>query len=225
MRRQLLPALRAFLVLSVLLGGLYPLAVLAVGQLAFHDQANGSLVKVDGRAVGSRLIGQAFTGDGYFHPRPSAAGSGYDATASGASNLGPTNPKLVGPASGPGCHLVEQTDDQGQPVLGPDGQPQMACSTDTVDGRADAYRQANGLAPGTPVPVDAVTASGSGLDPDISVANARLQAARVARARGVPVAAVLAAVRRHTGGRVLGILGEPHVNVLELNLDLDRTFR
>ena len=187
MRRQLAPAVVFFLALTLLVGVAYPLAVTGLAQLAFPHRADGSLVEHDGRVVGSRLVGQAFAGARYFHPRPSAAGEGYDAMASAASNLGPTNPELVR----------------------------------QVRARRAAYRRDNGLRPGQQVPVDAVTASGSGLDPHISVANARLQATRVARARGLALDDVLALVASHTDGRSLGFLGEPGVNVLELNLALD----
>lgn len=188
MRRQLLPALRLLAVLTVVLGVLYPLAITGVGQALFSHQADGSIVTVDGEAVGSSLVGQVFTGDEYFESRPSAAGDGYDATASAASNLGPNNPDLLA----------------------------------TVEERAVGYRERNGLAADAEVPVDAVTASGSGLDPHISVANARLQAERVAAVRDVPVEDVLALVDEHTDGRTLGFLGEAGVNVLELNLALDK---
>jgi len=188
MRRQLLPALRMTIALIVLLGLAYPLAMTGAAQALFRSKADGSLIARNGAVVGSGLIGQAFASPKYFHPRPSAAGTnGYDASASGASNLGPTNPALE----------------------------------KAVADRAAAYRTENGLAPGTPVPVDAVTASGSGLDPAISVANAQDQAPRVARARSMAVGQVLALVRSHTAGRALGVLGEPSVNVLELNLALD----
>jgi len=187
MRRQLAPALVVFLALTLLTGVAYPLAVTGVAQVAFPGRADGSLIEGDGRVVGSRLIGQAFAGARYFHPRPSAAGEGYDAMASSASNLGPTNEELV----------------------------------KSVRERRAAYRRENDLRPGQQVPIDAVTASGSGLDPDISVANARLQAPRVARARGLSPQEVLAFVEGHTDGRSLGFLGEPGVNVLELNLALD----
>jgi K+-transporting ATPase ATPase C chain len=177
-------------VMTVLLGLVYPLAVTAIGQTAFSRQANGSIVKVDGKAVGSSLLGQSFTSPKYFQPRPSAAGKdGYDGLASGASNLGPSNPDLLS----------------------------------TVADRAAAYRQANGLAADAQVPVDAVTASGSGLDPDITPANADIQAVRVAEARAVPLSTVLAAVARHTEDRQWGFLGEKAVNVLAVNLDLDRS--
>lgn len=187
MRAQLTAALRALLVFTVLVGIVYPLAVTGIAQLAFDDKADGSLIERDGTIVGSRLIGQRFDGDEWFHPRPSAAGDGYDAMASSASNLGPTNPEFL----------------------------------DTVADRADSYRETNGLDDDTDVPVDAVTASGSGLDPHISVANARLQAPRVARARSMAVEDVLALVDAHTSNRLLGFLGEEAVNVLDLNLALD----
>ena len=159
-----------------------------MARIAFPGKANGSLIREHGAVVGSSLIGQSFGGRRYFQPRPSAAGTGYDGTASAASNLGPTNPKL----------LAE------------------------VRARIAAYRRLNGVPAGVPVPVDAVTASGSGLDPEISPANARLQAPRVALARRLPLTRVLALVRAHTSERSLGFLGEPGVNVLELNLALDR---
>jgi K+-transporting ATPase ATPase C chain len=187
MRRQLVPALLAFLALTVLTGVLYPLVVTGIAQLAFPGRADGSLVEREGVVVGSRLIGQGFAGDRYFQPRPSAAGDGYDGAASSASNLGPTNHDLLG----------------------------------SVRERTAAYREQNGLTAGAEVPVDAVTASGSGLDPHISPANARLQAPRVADARGMPVDEVLELVHEHEDSRSLGFLGEPGVNVLELNLALD----
>jgi potassium-transporting ATPase KdpC subunit len=185
--RQLLPALLCVVVFTVLCGVLYPLAVTGIAQVAFADKADGSLVRRDGVVVGSELIGQPFVAPGYFHPRPSAAGAGYDAMASSASNLGPTNPDFLA----------------------------------TVDDRVASYREDNGLAADQEVPVDAVTASASGLDPEISVANARLQAPRVAEQRGLPLDEVLDLVRAHTTDRQLGFLGEPGVNVLLLNLGLD----
>lgn len=187
MRRQLAPALMVFIALTLLTGIAYPLAVTGVAQVAFPGRADGSLIERGGRVVGSRLIGQAFTEPRYFHPRPSAAGEGYDGIASSASNLGLTNPELI----------------------------------DEVRARSAAYRRENDLRPGQRVPIDAVTTSGSGLDPDISVANARLQAARVARARSLDLNVVQALIEEHTDGRSLGFLGEPGVNVLELNLALD----
>ena len=187
MRRQLYPALVVFLMLTLLTGIAYPLAVTGVAQVAFPGRADGSLLERDGRVVGSRLIGQAFAGARYFHPRPSAAGEGYDAMASSPSNLGPTNEALI----------------------------------QAVRERRATYRRENDLRPGQRVPIDAVTASGSGLDPDIAAANARLQASRVARTRGLELTDGLALIDEHTDGRSLGFLGEPGVNVLELNLALD----
>ena len=185
--RQLAPAVIGVLAFTLLCGVVYPLVVTGIAQVAFHDKANGSLIKVDGQVVGSSLIGQQFSDAKYFHPRPSAAGTGYDGLASSASNLGPTNPDLL----------------------------------KAVDDRVAAYRQENGLPASQLVPVDAVTTSGSGLDPDISVANARLQTARVAAARGMSEADVAKLVDAHTSGRQWAIFGEPGVNVLELNLALD----
>ena len=186
-RRQLLPAIVAFLAFTVLVGLLYPLAVTGIAQVAFPSQADGSLVKQDGKVVGSSLIGQNFSGPQYFHPRPSSAGDGYDAMSSSASNLGPSNPELL----------------------------------QEVRKRLRLYRAENGLPPSQEVPADAVTGSGSGLDPMISPENARLQAQRVADARGMTLDQVMALVHANTTGRSLGFLGEPGVNVLELNLVLD----
>ncbi len=188
--RQVRTAIMMTLLLTLLTGLAYPLAMTGLAQVLFPYQANGSLIRdADGHIVGAELIGQMFTRPEYFHPRPSAAGAdGYDASASGASNLGPTNQQLV----------------------------------DIVRERAAAYRQDNGLAADALVPVDAVTASASGLDPHISRANALLQIARVARARGLSEAQVRALVDRYTEGRTLGILGEPRVNVLMLNVALDQ---
>ena len=192
MRRQLLPAIRALVAITILCGLLYPLAVTGVAQAVFSDRADGSLVHdAAGKAVGSALLGQPFTGKGLFHSRPSAAGDGYDPTASSSSNLGPTNPELL----------------------------------KTVKERVVAYRKENGLATNAKVPVDAVTASGSGLDPQISVANARLQAPRVATARHLPLASVLSLIHAHTEGRSLGFLGEPGVDVLALNLAVEQAAR
>ena len=186
--RQLRPAILVLLVFTLVAGIIYPLVVTGIGQIAFHDKANGSLIKRDGVVVGSALLGQNFTGATYFHPRPSAAGAnGYDASASSGSNLGPLNPDLLS----------------------------------AISDRVTAYRQENGLAADQTVPVDAVTASGSGLDPDISVANARLQAQRVATARGLSIDQVAQLIDDHTDGRTLGVLGVPAVNVLQLNLALD----
>jgi K+-transporting ATPase ATPase C chain len=206
MRRQLLPALVMVLLFTVIAGGVYPLVVTGVAQLLFNDQANGSIIERDGHAVGSAWIGQPFTRPEYFHPRPSSAGDGYDGSASSGSNLGPTNDKLLhGRADDPSTTDVDE-------------------SFEGIEQRAAAYRAENGLAADAPIPVDAVTGSSSGLDPHISVANARLQAARVARARGADAVDIQRLVDQHTDGRGLGFLGEPGVNVLQLNLDLDQRF-
>jgi K+-transporting ATPase ATPase C chain len=182
-------AVLMMVVLTVLLGIIYPLLMTGIAQVAFPHQANGSLLRDNsGSVIGSSLLAQNFTSPQYFHPRPSAAGAdGYDAAASGGSNLGPTNQKLI----------------------------------DAVSDRAASYRQENALAPDAPVPVDAVTTSASGLDPDISPANAVLQAGRVAKARNLTENEVRAMIDQYTEGRTLGILGEPRVNVLRLNLALD----
>jgi len=173
--------------LAVLVGLLYPLAGWLLSHGLFPDKADGSWVARGGAAVGSRLIGQPFTAPGYFHPRPSAAGEGYDPLHSGGSNLGPTSERLV----------------------------------EGIAGRVAAYRAENALPDDAMVPADAVTASGSGLDPHISLENARRQAARIARARGTTEAAVFRLIESAAEGRALGILGEPRVNVLLLNLSLD----
>lgn len=180
-------AIRMTIVTAVLFGLIYPLAMTGVAQVIFPGAANGSLVKVNDRVVGSSIIGQQFTSANYFQPRPSAAGNGYDAMASSFSNLGPTNAKLIARIKGDTAKLITQDP---------------------------------GLKAGF-IPVDMVTTSASGLDPDITVANARAQAPRVATARGLSLAAVLRLVAAHTTGRTLGFLGEPRVNVLELNLALD----
>ena len=229
---QLLAALRAFLVLTVLLGVLYPLAVLAVGQTAFRSNANGSLVEVDGTVVGSDLIGQAFTDPvtgaplpQFFQPRASHAGDGYDPTSTGASNLGPEDVTDT-----PDDPSTAQDDSDVSLLTLVCTRSRDVAEADGVDG-ARAFCGPDGVGtPGSrgdvrsedsPVPPDAVTASGSGLDPHISPAYARLQVARVAQARGLPVERVRALVEDHVQGRVLGFLGEPRVNVLRLNLALD----
>ena len=181
-------AVMSTLVLAVVCCGLYPLVVFGISQVLFHDKANGSLIlDKDGAVRGSRLLAQGFTGEKYFHSRPSAAGNGYDAANSGGSNLGPTSKKL----------------------------------NDAIKERVDAYRKENGLRENEPVPADAVSASGSGLDPHISVHNAELQTARVAKARGLTAEKVRELIQRYTNARDLGVLGDPGVNVLELNLALD----
>lgn len=185
--RQLRPAILVAVVFTVVCGLIYPMIATAIGQVAFHDKVNGSLITKDGVVVGSKLIGQNFTAPQYFHPRPSAAGTGYDGAQSSGSNYGPTNPDFL----------------------------------TAVKDRVAAYRTENGLSDTTLVPVDAVTASGSGLDPGISIANARLQIARVAKERGLAVDVVRTLVDKYTDGRQFGVLGEPGVNVVELNLALD----
>jgi len=181
-------AVFATLVLAVVCCGLYPLIVFGIGQAVFRDKANGSLiVDKDGTVRGSKLLGQGFTADKYFHPRPSAAGNGYDAANSSGSNLGPTSQKL----------------------------------NDLIKDRIARYRRENGLGEKEPVPADAVTASASGLDPHISGRNAELQAARVAKARSLSADQVRALIRQHTEAPQLGVLGEPGVNVLRLNLALE----
>lgn len=181
----------------------YPLLITGVGQVAFKRQANGSMISVGGQEVGSSLVGQAFAGDQYFQGRPSAAGAGYDGASSSGSNLGPTSAKLID-----GIH------DPANPDIDFDG----------IKDRAAAFREANGLAADAVLPADAVTASGSGLDPHVSPATARLQVARVAKARGATEPAVRALVDEFTEGRVLGVIGEPRVNVLKLNIALDERF-
>jgi K+-transporting ATPase ATPase C chain len=183
MLRQSLAGLGVLIVLTVILGLAYPLLMTGLGQLAFHDQANGSMVQFQGNDIGSSLIGQEFTGAQWFHSRPSAAS--YDALASGGTNLGPNSPALLKSVNAARAHIARE----------------------------------DGVAPDA-VPPDAVTSSGSGLDPDISPAYADLQIARIARARGMSVADVQQLVAEHTQGRPLGFLGEPRVNVVELNLAL-----
>jgi potassium-transporting ATPase KdpC subunit len=188
MLKQLAPALKMTLIVTVFTGVIYPLVVTGLCEVVVHNNANGSLVVQNGEVRGSMLLAQNFTRAGYFHPRPSAAGNdGYDGSASSGSNFGPTNQKLF----------------------------------DRMKGAADQFRKDNPDFSG-PIPADALTASGSGLDPDISVANAEAQAARVAKARKVPVSNVERLIASTTQSRDLGFLGEPRVNVLKLNLELDR---
>jgi potassium-transporting ATPase KdpC subunit len=261
MRRQFVPAVLSVIVFTLILGIGYGLVVTGVAQLAFKDKADGSIVQRGGKDVGSSLIGQAFVDKKgnpiprYFQSRPSAAtgadgttDAGYDPTLSLGSNLGPSNPLLVGFI--PGFNSVDlkgnssktnpfatrtdpycvPVDKAGDPVASPtEGQKYKktrngayVCDTNTVPQRTIAYRELNGLGRNAKVPVDAVTASGSGLDPDISVANARLQAKRVASERNLSVAQVRKLIDNHTSGRELGIFGEKTVNVLDLNLALDQ---
>ena len=176
-------------VLSVICCGLYPLIVFGLSQALFRDKANGSLiVDPQGTVHGSKLLGQGFADPKYFHPRPSAAGNGYDAANSSGSNLGPTSQKL----------------------------------NDAIKDRIAAYRAENGLGETDPIPADAVTASGSGLDPHISLQNAELQIPRVAKARGTTEEKVRELIQQNTDARDLGVFGDPGVNVLELNLALDQ---
>ena len=180
----------ATIVFAVILCGLYPVIVWGAGQLLFKHKADGSIItSKDGKILGSEWLGQQFTSDKYFNSRPSAAGTGYDATSSGGTNLGPTSQKL----------------------------------NDSVKSAIDAYRKQNNLPADALVPADAVTSSASGLDPHISVENARIQVARVAKVRNLDPAKVQELVDKYTDGRSLGILGEPGVNVLKLNLALDGT--
>lgn len=197
------PVLGAAAFFMVVTGIAYPLVTTGVAQLLFPHQANGSLIVEHGQIMGSRVIGQYFTQPQYFHGRPSAT------TGADPKDPSKTIPEPYNAANSGGSNL------------GSTSQQLIA----DVRARAIAYRKGNGLVPDAPVPVDAVTASASGLDPDISPANARLQAPRVARARGLPVQAVLALVRRHTTGRQFGLLGEPRIDVLELNLALDAATR
>ena len=207
MAKQLLISIRLTIALLLLVSGIYPLVVWGISQAAFKHQADGSLVtNTQGQTVGSELLAQGFTKPQYFHPRPSAAGSGYDPTASSGTNLGPTSDKLIN-----GIHKKD---------LAP-GKPDPS-DFDGVADLAKQYRADNGLAANAPVPVDAVTRSASGLDPQISPANADLQVARVAKARGVSEETVRGLVKENTLGRSLGFLGEPAVNVLKLNLAMDK---
>jgi len=190
MRHQIAPAFRFMLILTVLTGLIYPGVVTALCQLLFHWQANGSMLKVGGQEIGSALIGQNFTKPEYIHPRPSAAGNdGYDATASGGSDYGPTNQKLIDRAKASLEQFRKENPDYTQPI-----------------------------------PADLLTASASGLDPDISPASAEAQAARVAKARGIGLEQVDQLIAQETKGPDLGFLGQPRVNVLELNLKLDQQF-
>ena len=186
MKKNLIISILMTIVTTVLLGLIYPLIVTGLAQLIFHDKANGQLIVKDGQVVGSRIIGQGFSGPGYFHSRLSAAGNGYDAANSSGSNLGPTNQKLI----------------------------------DRVKADTERLQAEN---PGKPVPIDLVTTSASGFDPEISPAAAEFQVPRIAKERGMSEDQVRQFVAKHSLGRQWGFLGEPRVNVLELNLDLNET--
>lgn len=188
MKKNLIISVLMTIVTTILLGIIYPLVVTGIAQVIFPGKANGQLISQNGKLIGSHVIGQPFTGPGYFHSRPSAAGTGYDAANSGGTNLGPTNKTLI--------TRVQQD--------------------------SDALRAEN---PGVAVPVDLVTTSASGLDPHISIAAAEFQVPRISRARGIANSQLIELIAEHTEGRQFGILGEPRVNVLELNLALDREAR
>jgi len=239
MLKELGPGLRMMVVMTVLTGFIYPAVVTGLSQMIFRDQANGSLIVSNGQVVGSRLIGQNFKKPEYFQPRPSAAGSGYDPTASSGTNLGPTSAKLM--------NGTTKKDEKGHEVVDFDGIEDRIVHYCLDNGIAyessvplERFKDAHGdlddvklikafndekaplvFTAKAPIPADAVTASSSGLDPHISPRNAELQGARVAKARGIPVQQVLELLALHTEGRDLGFLGEPRVNVLELNLALD----
>ena len=242
MLKELGPGLRLTLIFTVLTGLLYPAVMTGVSELIFPKQANGSLVTVGGKVVGSSLIGQPFAKPEYFHPRPSAAGSGYDATASSGSNLGPTSAKLL--------HGTTKMDDKKNEIVDFDGISLRVvhyCVDNDIPYESsvplDQFKDSHGdlddvklikafnddktpllFTAKAPIPQDAVTASASGLDPHISPANAETQAARIAKARGVSADQVKQLIPQFTDRADLGFLGEPRVNVLMLNIALDQKF-
>ena len=242
MWEQILPGLRIKIFMTILLGVLYPLLMTGVSQAIFPKQANGSLITAGDKVIGSELIGQNFSKPEYFHPRPSSAGSGYDASASSGSNLGPTSAKLV--------HGTTKMDDKKMEVVDFDGinlRIVHYCLDNDIpyesSASLDTFKDAKGdlddvklikafnddkapltFTPKAPIPADAVTASASGLDPHISPDSARAQIARVAKARGVSADQMNQVVAQFTEGPDLGLLGEPRVNVLKLNLALDQQF-
>ena len=243
MWKEISPGFRMMVVMTVLTGLVYPGVVTGLSQALFHYQANGSLITRDGQVVGSRLIGQSFAKPEYFHPRPSAAGTnGYDPTSSSGANLGPTSAKLI--------NGTTKKDEKGHEVVDFDGIADRIvhyCVDNDIPYESsvslDRFKDAQGVlddvklinafndekapllfTPKAPIPADAVTASASGLDPHISPRNADAQAPRVAKSRGISQEQVRGVVGQHTEGRDLGFLGEPRVNVLELNLELDREF-
>ena len=241
MIKELGPGLRLTLAITILTGLLYPAVMTALSQLIFTRQANGSLVTVDGKVVGSSLIGQSFSKPEYFHPRPSSAGNGYDATASGASNLGPTSAKLL--------HGTTKTDDKGKEIVDFDGIEDRIvhyCLDNDIPYESsaplDQFKDSQGniddvklikafndsksplvFKAKTLIPSDAVTGSASGLDPHISPANAELQIGRVAKARSISADQVKSLIAQNTDHADIGFLGEPRVNVLLLNAALDKT--
>jgi potassium-transporting ATPase KdpC subunit len=240
MFKELKAGFMMMVVMTVLTGLVYPAVITGIAQVLFRDQANGSLIVQNGQVIGSRLIGQNFTKPEYFQPRPSAAGNGYDPTASAGSNLGPTSVKFI--------NGTTKKDERGNEVAdfpGIKARILHYCLDNDIAYESsvplDNFKDAQGnlddvklirafndekaplvFTPKTPIPADAVMASASGLDPHISPANAQAQAARVAKARGVSVDQVQTLIEKHTEGRDLGFLGEPRVNVLELNLALDQ---
>jgi K+-transporting ATPase ATPase C chain len=242
MLKEIGPGFRLTLAFTVVTGLLYPAVMTGLSELIFPHKTNGSLVTVNGKVVGSSLIGQSFAKPEYFHPRPSAAGSGYDATASGGTNLGPTSAKLM--------HGTIKTDDKKQEVVDFDGinlRIVHYCVDNDVPYDSsvplDQFKDSKGdlddvklikafnddkaplrFAAKVPIPSDSVTASASGLDPHISPANAELQAARVAKSRGVDPGRVKAVIAQYTDKADLGFLGEPRVNVLMLNIAMDQQF-
>ena len=242
MFKELGPGFRLTLAMTILTGLLYPAVMTGLAELIFPKQANGSLVSVKGNIVGSSLIGQSFAKPEYFHPRPSAAGSGYDATASGGSNLGPTSAKLL--------HGTTKTDDKGKEIVDFDGLYDRIvhyCIDNSVPYTSsvplDQFKDPHGdlddvklikafndpsapliFMPKSPIPVDAVTASASGLDPHISPANAQVQVGRVAKARGVSADQVKPLIAQYTDRADWGFMGEPRVNVLQLNVALNQRF-
>jgi len=243
MLKEMKPAFLMMTVMTVLTGLIYPAVITVIAQVVFRDQANGSLIVKNGAVIGSHLLGQNFTKPEYFHPRPSSAGSsGYEPTASGGSNLGPTSAKLL--------NGTTKMDDKKNEVVDFDGIKVRVVhycldndipyeSSVSLDSFKDTQGNVNDVKlikafndeksplvfrAKQPIPADAVTASASGLDPHISPANAEAQAARVAKARAISAEQVQALIAQHTEGRSLGFLGEPHVNVLELNLALDEGF-
>ena len=242
MWKEILPGLRIKIFMMVVLGVVYPLAMTGISQVMFPKQANGSLITVGGKVVGSEIIGQSFAKPEYFHPRPSAAGSGYDATASSGSNLGPTSAKLI--------HGTTKVDDKKNEVVDYDGinlRIVHYCLENDIPYESsmplDRFKGADGslddvklikafnddktpliFTPKAPIPADAVTASSSGLDPHISPANAEAQVSRVAKARGISADQANQIVAKFTEAPDLGLLGEPRVNVLKLNLAMDQEF-